>query len=627
MAASVTGRADILRNSLTYMNMDTPPHQAQAEDLLHAVFGLQAFRPGQAEIVGRLLARQNALVVMPTGAGKSLCYQIPALVFDGLTVVISPLVALMDDQVAALRALGVDAACIHSGRERDANVADWKRVQGGACKLLYLSPERLMTERMINALQKIGPDMFVVDEAHCISKWGMNFRPEYEALSHLKDAFPGAVFSAFTATADEATRRDIAAKLFAGRGEIIVHGFDRPNLHLAVEPKADWRRQLLDFIAARAGQSGIVYCLSRRLTEEVSEFLNGNGHRALPYHAGLSAEVRRDNQEVFMAEDGVVMVATIAFGMGIDKPDIRYVFHLNLPGSMEAYYQEIGRAGRDGAAADVKLIYGLDDIRMRRQFIDQDGEDDDHRRREHKRLDALLAYCEATTCRRVTLLSYFDETTEPCGNCDICLDPPKLVDATVQAQMLFSAAVRTGQAFGAAHLIDILRGAATQKIKDRGHDQLPTYGVGAAHAKGYWQSFIRQALAGGYLSVDIEGYGSLKLTERAEAVVKGEGEFLIREPAPGKAATARTRSGRGAVPDLPPELAGLLANLKKLRQELAKARGVPAYVVFSDATLREMCLSRPATLEQMADINGVGPKKLEEYGLMFLERLSAGAEA
>ena len=328
-----------------------------------------------------------------------------------------------------------------------------------------------------------------------------------------------------------------------------------------------------------------------------------------------------------MAEDGVVMVATIAFGMGIDKPDIRYVFHLNLPGSMEAYYQEIGRAGRDGAAADVKLIYGLDDIRMRRQFIDQDGEDDDHRRREHKRLDALLAYCEATTCRRVTLLSYFDETTEPCGNCDICLDPPKLVDATVQAQMLFSAAVRTGQAFGAAHLIDILRGAATQKIKDRGHDQLPTYGVGAAHAKGYWQSFIRQALAGGYLSVDIEGYGSLKLTERAEAVVKGEGEFLIREPAPGKAATARTRSGRGAVPDLPPELAGLLANLKKLRQELAKARGVPAYVVFSDATLREMCLSRPATLEQMADINGVGPKKLEEYGLMFLERLSAGAEA
>ncbi|MAY67829.1 MAG: DNA helicase RecQ [Rhodospirillaceae bacterium] len=605
--------------------MDANIRQTEAEDLLHSVFGMQAFRPGQADIVAGLLARRNMLVVMPTGAGKSLCYQIPALVFDRLTVVISPLVALMDDQVAALRALGVDAACIHSGRDRDANVADWKRVQSGACKLLYMSPERLMTDRMLSALQKLDPAMFVVDEAHCISKWGMNFRPEYEALSGLKTAFPDAVFSAFTATADEATRRDIAAKLFDGRGETIVHGFDRPNLHLAVEPKADWRRQLLDFIGERTGQSGIVYCLSRRLTEEVSAFLNDKGHRALPYHAGLSAELRRDNQEVFMAEDGVIMVATIAFGMGIDKPDIRYVFHLNLPGSMEAYYQEIGRAGRDGAAADVKLIYGLDDIRMRRQFIDQDGEDDDHRRREHKRLDALLAYCEATTCRRVTLLSYFDETTEPCGNCDICLDPPKLIDATVQAQMLFSAALRTGQAFGAAHLIDILRGAATQKIKDRGHDQLPTYGVGAAHAKGYWQSFIRQALAGGYLSVDIDGYGSLKLTERAEAVLKGDGEFLIREPAPEKPVKTRSR-GAAAAPDLPPELSGLLAGLKKLRQELAKARGVPAYVVFSDATLREMCLSRPSNLEQMADINGVGPKKLEEYGLMFLERLSAGAD-
>ena len=605
--------------------MDATVTRPEAEDLLHSVFGLQAYRPGQADIVARLLARQNTLAVMPTGSGKSLCYQIPALLLPSLTVVVSPLVALMDDQVAALRALGVDAACIHSGRDRDANVADWKRVQGGRCKLLYLSPERLMTDRMLQALRALGPDMFVVDEAHCISKWGMNFRPEYEALSGLKDVFPDAVFSAFTATADEATRRDIAAKLFGGRGEIIVQGFDRPNLHLAVEPKTDWRRQLLGFIGERQGQSGIVYCLSRRLTEEVSDFLNDSGHRALPYHAGLPAEVRRDNQEIFMAEDGVVMVATIAFGMGIDKPDIRYVFHLNLPGSMEAYYQEIGRAGRDGAASEVKLIYGLDDIRMRRQFIDQDGEDADHRRREHKRLDALLAYCEATACRRVTLLSYFDEDTPPCGNCDVCLDPPKLVDATVQAQMLFSAALRTGQSFGGAHLIDILRGAATQKIKDRGHDQLPTYGVGAAHAKDYWQSFIRQALAGGYLSVDIEGYGSLKLTDRAQAVLKGAEEFLIREPAAGKPAKARSRTGRAAAPDLPEELAGLLANLKKLRQELAKERGVPAYVVFSDATLREMCLSRPDNLEQMADINGVGPKKLEEYGLMFLERLSAGA--
>ena len=598
-------------------------NQIRAEDLLHSVFGLQAFRPGQAEIVGRLLDRGNTLVVMPTGAGKSLCYQIPALVFDGLTIVISPLVALMDDQVAALRALGVDAACIHSGRDRDANVTDWKRVQSGACKLLYMSPERLMTDRMLAALRNLGPEMFVVDEAHCISKWGVNFRPEYEALAALKDTFPEAVYSAFTATADAATREDIAGKLFDGRGEIVVHGFDRPNLHLAVEPKTDWRRQLSDFVGERKGQSGIVYCLSRRLTEEVSEYLSGKGYRALPYHAGLAPEVRRDNQEIFMAEDGVVMVATIAFGMGIDKPDIRYVFHLNLPGSMEAYYQEIGRAGRDGGPSDVKLIYGLDDIRMRRQFIDQDGENADHQRREHKRLDALLAYCEATACRRVTLLSYFDEATEPCGNCDVCLDPPKLIDATVEAQMLFSAALRTGQFFGGAHLIDVLRGADTQKIRERGHDQLPTFGVGADHPKTYWQSLIRQAVAGGYLSVDIAGYGSLKLTEKAEAVIKGQAEFMIREPAAGKPAKARTRAGREAEAAFPSELADLLGDLKKLRQELAKDRGVPAYVVFSDATLREMCLTRPATLDQMAQVNGVGPKKLADYGPLFLDRLAA----
>ena len=606
--------------------MDAPLTHDKPEDVLHSVFGFSAFRPGQADIVGRLLARQNTLAVMPTGSGKSLCYQVPALIFQNLTVVISPLVALMDDQVAALRTLGVDAACIHSGRDRARNVDDWKRVQSGACKLLYLSPERLMTDRMLLALQKLGPDMFVVDEAHCISKWGANFRPEYESLTALKDAFPNAVFSAFTATADEATRRDIAAKLFDGRGEIMVYGFDRPNLHLAVEPKSDWKRQLLGFIGERSGQSGIVYCLSRRLTDEVSVYLNEKGHRALPYHAGLSAELRRENQEIFMAEDGVVMVATIAFGMGIDKPDIRYVFHVNLPGSMEAYYQEIGRAGRDGAASDVKLIYGLDDIRMRRQFIDQDGADEFHRRREHKRLDALLAYCEATTCRRVTLLSYFDEVTTPCGNCDICLNPPKLVDATAEAQMLFSAALRTGQAFGGAHLIDVLKGAKTKKIMERGHDQLPTYGVGAKHAKDYWQSFIRQAVAGGYLSIDIEGYGSLKLTPLAQAVLRGEAEFYIREVDPATTGKERSRPARAAEATLPDELAGILSGLKKLRQELAKARNVPAYVVFSDATLREMCLSRPRNLEQMADINGVGPKKLEEYGLMFLERLSAGAE-
>ena len=592
------------------------------EDILHSVFGFSEFRAGQREIVDRLLTRKNTLAVMPTGSGKSLCYQVPALIFQKLTVVVSPLVALMDDQVAALRTLGVDAACIHSGRDRATNVEDWKRASRGACRLLYLSPERLMTDRMIQALQRLDPDMFVVDEAHCISKWGANFRPEYEALSGLKSAFPDAVFSAFTATADEATRRDIAAKLFDGRGDIIVHGFDRPNLHLAVEPKSDWRQQLLEFIKARSGQSGIVYCLSRRLTEEVSAFLNTNGHRALPYHAGLSAEVRRDNQEIFMSEDGLVMVATIAFGMGIDKPDIRYVFHANLPGSMEAYYQEIGRAGRDGAPSNVKLIYGLDDIHMRRRFIDQEGGSDDHRRREHKRLDALIAYCDATTCRRVTLLAYFDEMTTACGNCDICLNPPTLIDATPEARMLFATVESTGQIFGGAHIIDVLRGGATKKIKQHNHDQLPEHGTGSKYSARYWQGFVRQAVAGGHLVTDIAGYGGLKLSLLGEAVARGNADFSIRETDPAPPIRTKSRQASSANHDLPDGLVDLLRTLKKLRRDLAKARNVPAYVVFSDATLHEMCMTRPNTLSQMAQINGVGPKKLEDYGTLFLDQLS-----
>lgn len=592
------------------------------EDILHAVFGFAQFRTGQRDIVDRLLARKNTLAVMPTGAGKSLCYQVPALIFQKLTVVISPLVALMDDQAAALQTLGVDVAFIHSGRERAANVEDWKRVSSGTCKLLYLSPERLMTDRMIQALQRIGPAMFVVDEAHCISKWGANFRPEYEALSGLKSAFPDAVFAAFTATADEATRHDIATKLFQGDGDIIVHGFDRPNLHLAVEPKSDWRQQLLGFISDHTGQSGIVYCLSRRLTEEVSAFLNTKGYRALPYHAGLSPEVRRENQETFMSEDGIIIVATIAFGMGIDKPDIRYVFHTNLPGSMEAYYQEIGRAGRDGAPSNVKLIYGLDDIHMRRRFIEQEESPDDHRRREHKRLDALIAYCDATTCRRVTLLAYFDETTTPCGNCDICLDPPTLIDATPEARMLFSTVKSTGQLFGGAHIIDVLRGSASQKIKQRNHDQLAEHGVGSKHSAKYWQGFIRQAVAGGHLIVDIAGYGGLRLSPLGEGVLRGTAEFSIRKIEASSSKSITSRQTRKADQDLPDHLADVLLALKALRRDLAKARNVPAYVVFSDATLREMCMAHPTTLGEMAEVNGVGPKKLEDYGALFLEQLS-----
>lgn len=590
----------------------------EPKTFLKSVFGFPAFRPGQSEIVDRLLAGTHTLCVMPTGSGKSLCYQLPALILDGLTVVVSPLVALMDDQVAALRANGIEAACIHSNRPRADNVADWRRVADGSIKLLYLSPERLMTDRMLFALEQLKPAMFVVDEAHCISKWGVSFRPEYEALSALQDRFPNATLSAFTATADVATRRDIAEKLFRGHGDIVVHGFDRPNLWLGVTPKANWRRQLLDFLEPRRNLAGIVYCLSRRLTEEVAALLVTEGYRALAYHAGLMPEQRKENQEIFMAEDGVVMVATIAFGMGIDKPDIRYVFHLNLPGSIEAYYQEIGRAGRDEKPAEVQMLYGLEDIRMRRQFIIQDGEDEDHKLREHKRMDSLLAYCEATQCRRVSLLAYFGDASTPCGNCDVCLDPPVVIDGTVEAQLLLSSVKATGERFGAAHVVDVICGAATEKILLRGHDKLTVFGTGLAHAKKFWLAFVRQAVAGGCLWIDIERYGGLRLTEKGQAVLKGEESFFFREIPKSETVKKRPRKGRSA--DMPIEDidAELFARLKAVRRELAQERNVPAYVVFADATLYDMCVLRPDTSESFALVSGVGPKKLKDFGEIFL---------
>lgn len=594
---------------------------AEPEQLLKSVFGFPEFRPGQKEIVDRLLEGTHTLSVMPTGAGKSICYQLPALLAKQLTVVVSPLVALMDDQVAGLRANGVEAVCIHSNRSREDNVADWRRVQDGSIKLLYLSPERLMTERMLSALQGLDPAMFVVDEAHCISKWGFSFRPEYEALSSLRERFPTATLSAFTATADTATRQDIATKLFGGKGDIVVRGFDRPNLRLAVAPKTDRNKQLLDFVEPRRDSAGIVYCLSRRLTEETATLLREKGYKALPYHAGLPQEVRRENQETFMAEDAVIMVATIAFGMGIDKPDIRYVFHMNLPGSVESYYQEIGRAGRDGEAADVHMLYGLDDIRMRRQFIAQDEGDEDHKRREHKRLDSLLAYGEAISCRRVALLAYFGEITQACGNCDICLDPPTLIDGTRQAQMLLAAVAGTGQVFGAAHIVDVLRASASEKILARGHDRLPVYGEGKDRAKNFWTAFIRQVVASGYLRIDVEGYGGLQLTEKAEPLMKGEQGYEYRDIPKTKA--TGSRKARTAVATLDDADAEILAGLKALRRELAQERKVPAYVIFSDATLHDMCVMKPQDLDTLALVNGVGPKKLKDFGEIFLAALKA----
>jgi ATP-dependent DNA helicase RecQ len=597
-----------------------------AAQILEDVFGYDAFRPGQEEVIERLAAGGNALVVMPTGAGKSLCYQIPALMSDRLCVVISPLLALMDDQVAALNANGVAAAAIHSGQAREDQVARWRAVAAGTCRMLYLSPERLMTERMLTALGRLNPALFVIDEAHCISKWGVSFRPEYEQLSVLCDRFPDAAIAGFTATADRLTRDDIAQKLFRGRGRVYVHGFDRPNLKLAVAVKARWKEQLLGFLGDKRDCAGIVYCLSRKRTEEVADMLNTEGFNAIAYHAGQGSDTRRLNQDRFMSEQAAVMVATIAFGMGVDKPDIRFVAHVNLPGSMEAYYQEIGRAGRDGLPAETMLLYGLDDIRLRRQFIETDGGDDEHQRREHKRLDALLAYCEAAGCRRVALLAYFDEQISPCGNCDNCLNPPRLVDATSEAQVLFSAVKDTGQMFGTAHVIDVVRGAETQKIKQRRHDRLPSYGAGDAHDKPYWQSFIRQAVAGNHLTINIQKYGALQLTRKAVAVLAGEQDFSIREVDASKPARAakprKAKPAAAGLPDLTADDHDLLAALKKLRLELARARNAPAYVVFPDTALFEMATARPADLDQFAAINGVGPAKLKDYGKLFLDEIA-----
>ena len=592
-----------------------------ARQALHDVFGYTAFRPGQKEIIDALMGGTNLLAVMPTGAGKSLCYQIPAILSDRLTVVVSPLLALMDDQVEALRANGVGVVAIHSGASRDENVEKWQEVQSGRCKLLYLSPERLMTPRMLSALKTLKPALFVVDEAHCISKWGASFRPEYEQLSELRNSFPDATIAAFTATADKATRADIATKLFRNDGRVIVHGFDRPNLRLAVTTKANWKDQLMAFLADKKGQPGIVYCLSRKFTDEVAVYLMERGFNAIPYHAGQSAEQRKINQDRFISEDGVIMVATIAFGMGIDKGDIRYVCHLNLPGSLEAYYQEIGRAGRDGAPAETLLLYGLGDMALRRQFIENEHAAPEHKRREHKRLDALLAYCEASQCRRMSLLAYFDETSQPCGNCDNCLNPMEMLDGTAEARMVLSTVAGTGQFFGAMHIIDILRGGNSQKILERRHHDLPTHGVGKDRSKEYWQSFIRQAVASGYLNINVQKYGGLEITARGKRLLSGEEQFLYREISKAKPAVAQRKNKAG--PELAEDTAHRLSELKKLRLALARERRVAAYIIFPDSTLIEMAQQQPQTLDEMANINGIGPKKLREFGPQFLKLIAA----
>ena len=605
--------------------LKNPNHQ-DPQRILETVFGFDAFRPGQLSVIQHILERAHVLAVMPTGSGKSLCYQIPALATRQRAVVISPLVALMDDQVLALHALGVGAQRIHSNRTRTQNVDAWRQFQNKTATLLYLSPEALMQDRMLAALQRLEVDLFVIDEAHCVSKWGPSFRPDYEDLSRLSELFPDTVIAAFTATADKATRSDIVEKLTKGNAITIVQGFDRPNLSLAVWPKNDWKKQLLEFLDDKRASAGIVYCLSRKETERVAAFMLSHQFNAIPYHAGQDNDVRKINQDRFMTEPSAVMAATIAFGMGIDKPDIRFVVHTSLPANMETYYQEIGRAGRDGAPAETLVLYGLNDLYQRRRFIQQDGDDKDHQFREHKRLDALLAYCEASSCRRKTLLSYFGDDSDICGNCDNCLNPPRLIDGTNAAAMLISCVHQTGQSFGQAHIIDVVRGSNTQKILERGHHKIESFGTGQEYSKAFWQQFLRQLLAAGHLTVNIERYGRIEITVTGFALLRGDTTFeyqAIRESTGSKTPTsAKVPRDNSGIPTTDDDQA-LLAELKAKRLSLATAQGVPAFVVFSDATLIDMVNQKPQTRTSFAQINGVGPKKLAQYSDAFLALLTA----
>ena len=580
-------------------------------------FGYDSFRPGQLEIIQHLLNGEDVLAVMPTGAGKSLCFQLPALIQSFKTIIISPLVALMNDQTAALRDLGVEVELIHSGRDYEENAQSWRNFVTGDVKILYMSPERLMQSRMLTALGSLDIGMFVVDEAHCISKWGAGFRPDYEALSRLRGLFPNTILAAFTATADRATRVDINQKLSGGNARQILKGFGRDNLSLAVYPKKELKKNLIEYLNQKAHQSGIVYCLSRNETDEIAEYLNKEGFSAIAYHAGKTTEYRNSAQDRFMTEDGLIMVATIAFGMGIDKSDIRFVIHASLPGSIEAYYQEIGRAGRDGKPADTVLFFGLSDLIKRQRMIFEGDGADQFKVLEYKRLEALTGYCETVKCRKVALLSYFDEESEPCGNCDNCMTPPIVEDQTSQAVMLLSAIKQTGEFFGSSHIIDIVRGGETAKIKEKGHNSLESFGEGARYSKSFFQGLIRQLISSGILTVNLERFGAVQLMQKAYEVVEGREQFFARahvERSPPKTLNRDTGRNIGEGPETI-----LFQSLKALRLEIAREKGVPAYVIFSDRTLEDMSIKKPKTKSDFLLVTGVGNKKLIEYYESFSE--------
>ena len=604
-----------------------------AHQILNDTFGYSAFRGAQQAIVEHVGKGGDALVLMPTGGGKSLCYQIPALLRDGVGIVVSPLIALMQDQVDALKQLGVSAAFLNSSLDADTAREVSRQLMRGELKLLYVAPERLMTEGFLNLLERLQQErligLFAIDEAHCVSQWGHDFRPEYRALTVLHERFPEVPRIALTATADAPTRREIIERLALEDAQQFVSSFDRPNIQYRVALKNNARQQLLAFLEAEhPDDAGIVYCLSRKKVEETAAWLKEQGWDALPYHAGLDATVRNKNQRRFLREEGVIMVATVAFGMGIDKPNVRFVAHLDLPKSMEGYYQETGRAGRDGLPANAWMAYGLGDVVSMRQMLLSGDAPEERKRVELQKLDALLGFCESTACRHQTILRYFgEEHPGDCGQCDNCLSPVDTWDATKAAQMALSCIYRTGQRFGVAHLIDVLLGKATPKVEQFHHQQLSTFGIGKELAQQQWNSVYRQLTAGGFIEVDIEGYGGLRLAEAARPVLRGEQEVWLRRDAePAKRTSSKAERGSR----LREAFAGanedpMWQALKDKRMELAREQGVPPYVIFHDSTLLEILKQRPQTLDEMGRISGIGQAKLAKYGDAFLQVVESAA--
>lgn len=597
--------------------LPTPAASTESLAALKSVFGFDRFRSGQEEIVAAAKAGANLLAIMPTGAGKSLCYQLPAIEGTGLTIVVSPLIALMDNQLAQMRTLGAPVGAIHSSRPRGANVDDWRAAAAGELRLLYMSPERLMSERMLDALDGLTVERFVVDEAHCVSQWGHDFRPDYLELGRLRTRFPQTPISAFTATADDQTRFEIEHKLLGRGARIFIHNLDRANIDIAIEEKKDAKQRLLDLVGEHKGEQGIIYCLSRKSTEEIADHLSANGMPTIAYHAGLSADMRTERLNRFLTESDLNVAATIAFGMGIDKPDIRFVIHHDLPSSIEAYYQEIGRAGRDGNPARAVMLFSAGDMGKRIRMISQGEAANTIKRAETRRIEALAALCEAPVCRHQAILEYFNQMIEPCGRCDICRTPPETDDVSADARQLMEVIKKTGEIYGAVHIVSVLRGAKTEKIRAKNHHKLACYGIGKMRADSFWRMLIRLLQYRDYLDVEPD-YGGLLITSTGHTLLDADDPLMMRRnfSVGAKSGSKQRKAAAGAISkrNVP-----LLTALKQRRLELAQARNAPAFVVFSDKTLIDMAERKPKNKEEFLNVFGIGVAKCDEFSDAFLE--------